>query len=63
MENEMKDKYRYDDSYELVYDEATGRFVCSYFAAGITKSDSREQADKKMAEREEHLDMLWGEER
>ncbi len=40
--------YRYDNAYENVYEENTGLFVCSYFAANIEKADSKEEADRKM---------------
>ena len=60
-------EYRFSNAYEAVYNLKTGRYICSYIVAGITKQDTKTVAIKKMEKREERLtlakvscfDELW----
>ena len=47
--------YRFDNAYGAVHDADTGRYICSYIVAGISRQDSRAVAIRKMEQREELL--------
>ena len=48
-------EYRFDNAYGAIHDADTGRYICSYIAAGISRKDTRAAAIKKMEQREELL--------
>ena len=50
-------EYRFDNAYGAVHDADTGRYICSYIVAGISRKDTRAVAIKKMEQREEILDL------
>lgn len=46
------ENYTFDDAYGEIYDD-NGIRITNYYSTGITKSDTRNQAEQKLAEWEE----------